>query len=358
MGHYKKCFNDCFLLGCALFVSITLFGCASRTASSNASDFEIFLSSSSAAPAANSQPTLMQKMRNTYCNATSLQGSGIGDDELQAREAAYLQISMQIKSSINFNQKTRNTAAMVDGEESIQRDYSMSAETETRLVNAEAVKIVLNVTEGSKTGIVACLERDDAVKPYVKMMSDYRDSINMAGFEVVNNNHPIKKKEAYGRMLGYYAKSDFARGVVEGLGKTADGAATLGDSVLTDYRNYKLSYGLSVENISEESPIAIKLVETFQNVVSFEEARPNGVKVVFSSDEPVCNEGSFGINCQAKIGMKICPVLGESCYVEYSEEVKGVGRDEEDSRQKVVKNIDAQSSIIKKWTDEISKWKL
>ena len=101
------------------------------------------------------------------CPVGSIRGSGIGESEREAMTKARTDISSQIKLSITFASERYEKQFLSENKEILEMEFNSQVKQTTELLNAQDAKLQSTKIIGSKIGVVACMSREDAAKPYL-----------------------------------------------------------------------------------------------------------------------------------------------------------------------------------------------
>ena len=117
-------------------------------------------------------------------------------------ENAANQIAIQIQSSVTSISKAQvGSDVNAEGKESVTSSYERTSQVSATLRNRQDVRVLETVAREGVVGVVACMSKSDAAKPYREDYQSARDALvsSMAVLEMTN--HPLEKFANYDKQL-------------------------------------------------------------------------------------------------------------------------------------------------------------
>lgn len=309
--------------------------------------------------------TLLGAISKTSCPDVSyLRGQGIADDLNSALVVAQKDISSQIQSALTAKSETsKSQSEDALGNEVIQSSYSMEAQVLTRLENAQDAKATVKMEQSGKFGVVACMLRADAAKPFQDAFTLLQDSVITESKIFAEQNHPMQKINAYKQGKSAFVQLLSVSHVLESLNLPMENKAKDAFVAMQQgYNDFYSQYAFYLQQKASDDPkIALQnqlLFERLSKNYSVKNtACNNGLNLVTEISPSTCAEGSLGISCTAEINM-----LGSSCdgeqYFNLHAKVKGNGRyDEKEAQERLDKNI-SSGDWFNEWQNELNKWRI
>lgn len=335
------------------FSSMMFFGCASQD------------SQPATNPSYGTQPppkvSLMQELKMHSCPEGSLQGVGTAEDYDQALNIAVMKIAQQIQSSVKAaNTSIRKEEASSDGSEGIQSSFEMKSQVSTQLRNMQDVHPMTTLARDGMTGVVACMSREDAAKPYRQDYQSARDALVSSMAVLDMTTHPLEKFSNYDIMVDAYRKYKDAVLVLESIG-FKDGYGDIEENYkksLEGYNDFKSRYKIYYDG-SLEAEEATKIFQELSKKVflqtMLDSACEVGLVLSLELSDPRCKEGGLGITCTEVVALNGSSCSGET-YFTLGATLKGVGRfDENEAKSKIVNSID-KGDLIAEWMKELGRW--
>ncbi|MBR2307671.1 MAG: hypothetical protein IKA48_10815, partial [Fibrobacter sp.] len=140
------------------------------------------------------------------CPEGNLRGSGLAGDYDHALENAVNQIAIQIQSSVTSISKAQvGSDVNAEGKESVTSSYERTSQVSATIRNRQDVRVLETVARQGVVGVVACMAKTDAAKPYREDYQSARDALvsSMAVLEMTN--HPLEKFANYDKMTAAYS---------------------------------------------------------------------------------------------------------------------------------------------------------
>lgn len=368
------------ILGGLLSASI-LFGCASSTPEPNNDEVRArahaaYDEMDGEAPKTTQAPangvsavpdgeTLLGAISRASCpDASFLRGQGIADDLSSALVVAQKDISSQIQSALTAkSEMAKSQSEDALGKEVIQSSYSMEAQVLTRLENAQDAKATVKMEQNGKFGVVACMSRADAAKPFQDAFTLLQDSVITESKIFAEQNHPMQKINAYKQGKSAFVQLLSVSHVLESLNLPMENKAK--DAFVTmqqGYNDFYSQYAFYFQQTASENPtIALQNQLLFERMSKNYSVRNsacnNGLNLVAEISPASCGEGSLGISCSAEINMSGTSCQGEP-YFNLHAKVKGNGRyDEKEAMDRLNKNI-SSGDWFNEWQNELNKWRI
>lgn len=366
------------MVGLSLLASLNLMACAGSKQNNNdvvrkkahsaydAADLEFKESpkSSSSFQATilegNPSVPLLGQLQQVACpEPSSLRGQGIAEDAQAALLLAQKEIASQIQSSVQTTSKLRRTATEAGGVEKIQSSYQSEFSVVTQLENAQDAKAVAQLQQNGKVGVVACMSRGDAMKPFARRDKALRDSLSLAAQSFAATRHPLEKINLYEIGSQVYSRLQEVDGILESFGLSVsqnDAKQAIDDfALLRDgFSKFRSEYGIHfVPGEGEYEQLAFARLSLAYKFHSGE--CRNGILLKMEVAGPTCSEGSLGVKCSANLSLSGYSCENEKYFTLFSE-VKGNGKyNENEAKDRLMKNI-ANGDWFDEWKRELDKW--
>lgn len=348
---------------CCLLVAFLLEGCAPAAQSARPEAVEPY--PASAAPAyapVQLGPSLLEQLDAARClNTSDLLGKGIGVSEGAALAQAQAEIALQIQAEIQALRESRKVSERSGKSERLTASWSSDVRQVSRLANAQAARAVFSARANGQSGVVACMSRADAARPFLDRQGLMLDSFALAVDTERKQGHPLRKNEAWQAAQNLYGRMQPLAVVIEGLGMqdaTQDAEReSLYDKLQEDFRTFRSSYGFYWEPAQGEVAEAVlgKLSGRYRIETG---GCSQGLRLELEAEAPRCNQGSFGISCMVKPMLAGRSCNGETYFNLPGGEVRGVGKyDEAEARSRMLAQLSA-APFWSQWTDELDRWRL
>lgn len=307
--------------------------------------------------------SLSEALQSYACpNADDLRGFGIADDASAALVIAQKEISAQIQSVVVAKtEQTRQSNVDATGNETLTSSFEAKTQVITRLQNAQDAKPIASLNAGGKYGVVACMQRSDAAKPFVKEASLMRDSVMLALKTYEEQKHPVVKNDAFKTARERYVRLLAVEDVLSGLGMDADNNVKAAfTSAQQNYNEFRSQFAFYYQEEGAEASAAQRHL-VFERVSAKYPVRvatcSNGLLLKLNVSPAECIEKSLGLSCTATLTLNGSNCDGES-YFTINAKVKGSGRyDKNEAMERLNQNI-SNGDWFNEWTKELNKWRL
>ena len=303
---------------------------------------------------------ISQELMQYPCPPGHIQGSGMAGDYGQALDVAISQIAVQIQSSVKsvtFSQKSSDVAA--DGSEQITENFQMKSKVSAEIRNLQDVRVSQTIARDGIVGIVACMDRNDAAKPFRMDYQSARDQLVSTMAILSMTNHPLEKFTNYDNMVRAYDRYRESVAVLQSLGQT-DGFGDIENDyrkAMDAYNDFRSNYKIYMDGAIETDEGRFVFSEIAKNIKlqSLEDSCVSGVVLELEISDPKCKEGGLGVSCSEVIALNGKSCSGES-YFTLGGTFKGVGRrDEAEARERLLNGL-AKNDFMSEWLKEISRW--
>jgi len=296
-------------------------------------------------------------------NADDLRGVGIAEDANAALLIAQKDIAAKIQSVvIAQTEQTRLSNVDASGNETLTSSFEAKTQVITRLQNAQDAKTIANLTQAGKYGVVACMQKSDAAKPFVKEASLLRDSVTLALKTFEEQKHPIVKNNAFKKARERYVRLLAVEDVLSGLGVDADNNVKAAfESAQQNYNEFRSQFAIYYHDDNTDVSVAEQRRLIFERVSAKYPVRvsecSNGIMLILNASPVSCVEKSLGLSCSENLNL-----IGSSCegemYFNINATVKGSGRyDKNEAIERLNQNI-SNGYWFESWSDELNKWRL
>lgn len=306
------------------------------------------------------QIPISQELTQYSCPQGMLQGVATAGDYNQALDIAVAQIAVQIQSSVkseNFSKRVSAIAA--DGNESIEENFQMRSRVTSSIRNRQDVHVNQTIARDGIVGVVACMDRNDAAKPFRQDYQSARDQLVSTMAVLATTNHPLEKFQNYAGLLRAYARYQESAMVLQSLG-IDDGFGDIESDyrrALDGYNEFRSHYRLYMDGAIETDEGRYLFAEISKRIrlQSLEDSCVAGVVLDLEISDPKCKEGGLGVSC-----VEVVALNGKSCsgetYFTLGGTFRGMGRrSETEAREKLLKDL-SRNDFITEWIKEISRW--
>lgn len=333
---------------------------AESTASSQKNSMQ---ESVSKAVPAESQVPLSDLLQAFACpNADDLRGMGIAADANSALVIAQKEISAKIQSVVVAQtEQTRQANVDASGNETLTSSFEAKTQVITRLQNAQDAKPIATLTQSGKYGVIACMQRADAARPFAKEAALMQDSVMLALKTFEEQKHPIVKNDAFKTAREIYVRSLAVEDVLHGLGVDVGREVKAAfDSAQQKYNEFRSQYAFYYQDENGKNSAAQRRL-VFERLSAKYPVRnavcSNGLLLKLSVSPVDCIEKSLGLSCSATLTLNGSNCDGES-YFSINAKVKGSGRyDKNEAIERLDQSI-SNGDWFNDWANELNKWRL
>lgn len=306
------------------------------------------------------QIPISQELTQYPCPPGQIQGSGMAGDYGQALDAAVAQIAMQIQSSVKSVKLSTKTSDMAaDGTEQITENLQMKSKVSAEIRNLQDVHVNQVISRDGIVGMVACMDRNDAAKPFRMDYQSARDQLVSSMAVLSMTNHPLEKFTNYDNMVRAYDRYRESVMVLQSLGQNEGFGDIENDyrKAMDSYNDFRSKYKLYMDGAIEtdEGRFVFSEIAKSIKLQSLEDTCESGVVLELEISDPKCKEGGLGVSCSEVIALNGKSCSGES-YFTLGGSFKGVGRrDEAEARERLLKGL-AKNDFMTEWLKEINRW--
>ena len=295
-------------------------------------------------------------------NADDLRGMGIAADANGALVIAQKEISTKIQSVvIAQTEQTRQANVDASGNETLTSSFEAKTQVITRLQNAQDAKPIVTLTQSGKYGVIACMQRADAARPFAKEAALMQDSVMLALKTFEEQKHPIVKNDAFKTAREIYVRSLAVEDVLHGLGVDVGREVKAAfDSAQQKYNEFRSQYAFYYQDENGKNSAAQRRL-VFERLSAKYPVRnavcSNGLLLKLSVSPVDCIEKSLGLSCSATLTLNGSNCDGES-YFSINAKVKGSGRyDKNEAIERLDQSI-SNGDWFNDWANELNKWRL
>jgi len=292
------------------------------------------------------------------CPAGFIRGSGIGESEPEAMAKARVAISSQIKLSMVIASELYEKQFLNGDKDVFEMEYNSKMKQTTELLNAQDAKLQSTKIIGNGIGVVACMSREDAAKPYLIELQKANDSLGIAVKTALAQDHPRTKKEAVKTAENLRMRQIMAVQVLQGLGKNME--LQENESYGEMIKNYgEFSSKYKIIWLGGDEQISQVLVSKISSRYKIETgACTHGLKLIPISPEAFCeNNSSYGPQCSYLPALEGRSCADELYFTLRGQMVRGTGiNDYNDAMRKLLALI-PNAPFWQKWFEELDKYK-
>ena len=294
------------------------------------------------------------------CPDGYLRGSGLAADYEQSLNQAVSQIAVQIQSSVvSVSTIQKSSDINANGDEDIRSSYAQKSQVSAEIRNRQDVRVYERISRDDVVGVIACMSRVDAAKPYREDHQKNINELNSAMAVLLMTSHPLEMFDNYEKLTLAHDRFRASLQVLESLGfkENADELEKNYADAVAKFVDFKSKYKLYISGAidSEEGKILFEHISEGIKIQSLVDACEVGVVLNLELSPVNCKEGTLGISCSESVILHGKSCHGES-YFALSGTLKGIGRkDEDEARTKLLKNA-AKSEFVAEWKKEINRW--
>ncbi|MCL2102029.1 MAG: hypothetical protein FWH22_10000 [Fibromonadales bacterium] len=303
--------------------------------------------------------TIMKNLHGVQCASGEFRGVGVAKNESEALALARSMIANQIQSSVSVRTESRTEQQTRNGkEELLKRDNLMQTEQKSQLLNAQDAQIKHSVAMDGNAGVVACMSRENAAKPYLARQNQIADTLSMLAKAFPAEKRPKQKKDIWQKTSDFYNKYMEIERILQSLGKAEEFEAirNLYELVKNDYQKFCSSqeiYWKDADSYGSKILISKFSKEFMLNT----EVCKSGLQISLLDAEIQCEY-------KASLGNHLClfrPALkGESCSGEtffqltLSPALSTANKVSRSAESKLESKI--RSHDFSDWKQELKKW--
>ena len=308
--------------------------------------------------------SLVELLQSSTCPDDDLRGVGIAGDASTALVLAQKDIAVQIQSVVVARiEDVRRSDVDANGNELVQSSYEAKTQVLARLQNAQDAKPIATLNSGDKFGVVACMRRADAARPFIQEFNLLQDSLKLAVKLFEEQKHPLVKNDAFRTAQDAFVRLTDIGSVIKGIGAEFDDQSkSMFDSLQQKYSVFRSQYAFYYQLADGKDALVSQLHRsTFERISERYPVRTakctSGLLLKLDISPVECSEGSLGINCVSDLYLSGSNCEGES-YFSLQAKVKGAGRyDTKEAKKRLKENV-SRGAWFKEWVIELDKWRL
>ena len=308
--------------------------------------------------------SLVELLQSSTCPDDDLRGVGIAGDASTALVLAQKDIAVQIQSVVVARiEDVRRSDVDANGNELVQSSYEAKTQVLARLQNAQDAKPIATLNSGDKFGVVACMWRADAARPFIQEFNLLQDSLKLAVKLFEEQKHPLVKNDAFRTAQDAFVRLTDIGSVIKGIGAEFDDQSkSMFDSLLQKYSVFRSQYAFYYQLADGKDALVSQLHRsTFERISERYPVRTakctSGLLLKLDISPVECSEGSLGINCVSDLYLSGSNCEGEP-YFSLQAKVKGAGRyDTKEAKKRLRENV-SKGAWFKEWVIELDKWRL
>ena len=297
-------------------------------------------------------------------NADDLRGQGIADNASSAVTIAQKDIAAKIQSVvIAKTEETRKSNVDAAGNETLQSSFETNTQVITQLQNAQDARSIATLAQGGKYGVVACMTKSDAAKPFIRESALLQDSIKLALKIFEEQKHPVIRNNAFKAASEMYSRTLSIGTLLEGLNVRFENKVKADfESEQQKYNEFRSQYAFYYKVDESDMSVMPQRRAVFERIsakypVRVADCSNNGLLLKLDVSPESCSEGSLGIACTTTLNLDGSNCDGES-YFSVRAKVKGSGRyDVNEAKERLNENI-SKGDWFNEWAVELDKWRL
>jgi len=302
--------------------------------------------------------TVAFSLEEISCPAGFIRGSGIGESEQQAMAEARADISSQINLSMVVAIELYEKQFLNENKEVFEMEYNSKIKQTTELLNAQDVKLQATKRVGNETGVVACMNREDAAKPYLNELQRVNDSLSIAIKTALAQDHPRTKKEAVKIAENLKMRQMMAVQVLQGLGKNVELQENESYKEMIDnYGEFSSKY--KIIWLGGDEQISQILASRISSRYKIETGTcTHGLKLIPISPEAFCEKSSsYGPQCSYLPALEGRSCADELYFTLRGQMVRGTGINDYNDAMRKLLAIIPNAPFWQKWFEELDKYK-
>jgi len=185
--------------------------------------------------------SMTEALADVKCASEDFRGVGIAKNENDAIAQARSMIAGQIKSSVSYKSESKMDQRVVGGSEQLSMKNTMQTQQESKLLNAQDAQVKKSLARDGSYGVVACMSRANAAKPYQARQTQIADSLSMLGQAALAQKSPKQKKTAWQKTSSLYNEYLDNGKVLQSLGVSSvkvEEVSNIYELVKSDYQNF------------------------------------------------------------------------------------------------------------------------
>jgi len=282
----------------------------------------------------------------------------MGENEQDALAQARIDISSQIQLSITATNESSERQFLRENKELLESEFKLSVKQTTELLNAQDAKLQATEKAGEKVAAVACMSREDAAKPYLSMLSQINDSLNLAIQTELAQSHPQAKRKAAQLAETLRIRQIIAMQILQGLGKEAElqNSASY-EEMIRDYQEFSSNFKLIWEGDNEQiSQILVSKISSRYKIETGDCIY--GLKLIPTSTDVFCESSVFGPQCSYLPALEGRSCKDELYFAFKSQVVRGTGKYDKDDAMRKLFAIIPKAPFWNSWFEELDKYLL
>jgi len=298
---------------------------------------------------------LYQVLDGVSCpNADDFRGAGIGNSEnealAQARSNMALEyFSQKLKSNVKISGQNINEVAKSSTKTNIDQ--------EAALANAQDAKLHFSTRKGNQTGVIACMKREDAAKPYIHKQNLLLDSLEFTAATELKTNHPKQKSDARDKANLFWARMLANNELLKSwkIENDITRAKDIHDAVEDDYKDYCQSAKLHWFSELETSYSEIGFSKLSGSIkIEKSPCDGRGYLLAYKDSEPECVM-KYGLNtCTYGLSLSVVACSGTE-YLRLKNEAVGAHQKLDFALDKLQGNLKS-AGFWNQWIQEIKQW--
>jgi hypothetical protein len=316
--------------------------------------FCIFLLAGCASRASRETPPLVA-LESFKCKVGEFRGSGTGTNEAEALNAARSELAMQISSSVEVSQKSRQGQRVLNDKETIDSEFDSETIVKSMLINAHDARIL----HSGPNSVVVCMSRADAAKGFEERQRLIADSLEIVSHVEMGTEHPKRKNDAWRKTKNLWNEFMKIQKLLEGWGiernEFLEPTSKTYSKTKEDYKSYcvkQKTYWKDTENDCSK----VVFSELSKRIKIEKSECASGLNLRFSCSEK-CEASSYGVECAFEPSLAIESCNGELYSLQkIKEPVRGSDMyNSGKAKENLIKNLSA-ADFFREWEKDIKEW--
>jgi hypothetical protein len=304
--------------------------------------------------------SIMQTLSGISCASGEFRGVGVSQNENDAIALARSMIAGQIKSSVSYKSELKTEQRIQNGDERLNMKNTMQTEQKSNLLNAQDAHIKQSISKDGSFGVVACMSRANAAKPYAARQAQITDSLSMLGKAAPAEKSPKQKKAIWQKTSAFFNEYSENGRVLQSLGVVSaeiEKVVSIYELVKADYQNFCSNQEIYWKNAEDYGSKMLFSKFSGDFILNKSGGCENGLQISLEDSEIQCEY-------KASLGNYMCsfrPIFkGESCsgetffQLQLSPAITVTGKSSRSAESMLEAKI--RNGDFNQWKQELKKW--
>ncbi|MDR2732045.1 MAG: LPP20 family lipoprotein [Fibromonadaceae bacterium] len=305
--------------------------------------------------------TIMESLSGIRCADGEFRGIGVAESEREALNQARSMVATQIKASISVQQKSYTKQQIENKNETLKKSNVTKIEQEAELQNAQDAKIKHTIVQDGNAGIVVCLNRKDAAKPYLARQKQIADSLSMLAKSEQNSANPRQRKEFWLKGSEFNREHEKIQFILQSLGENSAeerlSAQISYGELRANYQNFCTNQKIYWKEITNDYASKMLFSKLSKDIPITTDSCRQGLQLQLFESGPFCEyKNSLGnYVCAFKPLLKGNSCSGETHFSLYLQQpLTGTSKTERSAATLLEAKI--RNNDFSEWKKELKKW--